>query len=91
MDNTTDPRLSNLIKIWNRTPNVSQKKAAIAMDITQPAVSYFLNGKNPLNTDIVIKFAKYLNVFPYEIDPSLNWEGFVTPVNPFHQFKYEEQ
>ncbi|MEL5231277.1 helix-turn-helix domain-containing protein [Serratia ureilytica] len=64
-----------LRKIWNEkkvTLRLTQEKAADALGFeTQSTVSQYLNGKNPLGTDAVLKFAALLQVRPEEIKPEL--------------------
>lgn len=61
--------------IWNekkRELGLSQEVAAGKMGFnTQAAVSQFLNGKIPLNTENVLKFSEMLRVPPETIDPSI--------------------
>ena len=75
MDKRTDSRLSQLRKLWHESDHASQIDAAIVMGISQPAISQYLTGKINLNTDIIIKFANYLDVYPYEIDNELDWSN----------------
>ncbi|CNJ97249.1 XRE family transcriptional regulator [Yersinia mollaretii] len=62
--------------IWNYKRGMlglTQEKAADIMGYnTQGAVSHYLNGVTPLNTDAVIKFASLLMVSPEEIRPELS-------------------
>ncbi|HGW3589806.1 TPA: helix-turn-helix domain-containing protein [Serratia marcescens] len=64
-----------LRKIWDEkkvTLRLTQEKAADALGFeTQSTVSQYLNGKNPLGTDAVLKFAALLQVRPEEIKPEL--------------------
>lgn len=64
-----------LKRIWDekkKALGLTQEKAADALGFnTQGAVSQYLNGKVPLNTDTVIKFAKLLRVIPEDIKPEL--------------------
>ncbi|NMP26885.1 helix-turn-helix domain-containing protein [Rahnella sp. SAP-1] len=51
---------------------LTQEKAADLLGFnTQGAVSHYLNGVTPLNTDTVIKFSMLLNVKPEDIKPEL--------------------
>lgn len=65
-----------LKKLWNEKKealSLTQEKAAEELGFnTQGAVSQYLNGKVPLNTDTIIKFAKILHVSPEAIKPELS-------------------
>ncbi|MFS1584000.1 MAG: helix-turn-helix domain-containing protein [Candidatus Arsenophonus phytopathogenicus] len=65
-----------LRKLWNEKKealSLTQEKAAEELGFnTQGAVSQYLNGKVPLNTDTIIKFAKILHVSPEAIKPELS-------------------
>lgn len=65
---------ARLLKLWNRKKdelNLTQTKLADMWGLRQSAISQYLNGAIALNTDIVLKFAKALNVSPLQIDPTL--------------------
>jgi transcriptional regulator with XRE-family HTH domain len=62
--------LTNLQKIW-QSQQRNQTRVAEDLGISQPALSQYLRGKVPLNTDFILKVAKILNVNPLEIDPAL--------------------
>ena len=85
MDITEDPvNLSKRIRlgvIWRGNHIVTQAKAASHMGVTQSTISQYLNGTLELNTDIIIKFAKVLCVYPYDIDPTLDWTDFIPKRN----------
>jgi SOS-response transcriptional repressor LexA len=49
----------------------TQEEAGYAMDMTQGAISHFTNGTTPLNTDAIIKFARFLKCRPRDIAPSI--------------------
>lgn len=52
---------------------LTQDKAAVQMGFaTQGAVSHYLNGYTPLNTDAVLKFAALLQVPPSAIRPDID-------------------
>ena len=82
MDTKENPKnLSKRIRlqeIWSNNHIVTQAAAAATMGVTQSTVSQYLNGTLELNTDIIIKFAKVLTVYPYDIDPELDWRSFLT-------------
>jgi len=65
----------NLRDIWERKKDelgLTQEKLAAKIGWkTQAAVTSYLNGRIPLNTDAKRKFAKALNVHVSEIDPDL--------------------
>ncbi|MDR5611352.1 MULTISPECIES: helix-turn-helix domain-containing protein [unclassified Arsenophonus] len=67
---------ARLKKLWNEKKealSLTQEKAAEELGFnTQGAVSQYLNGKVPLNTDTIIKFAKILHVSPEAIKPELS-------------------
>lgn len=50
---------------------LTQTKLAKTLGMTQPAISQYLTGKVPLNTDFIIKLANALKVPPTELDPGL--------------------
>lgn len=65
-----------LKKIWDekkKALGLNQQDAAPLLGFnTQGAVSHYLNGRTPLNTDAVLKFAKLLHVAPTDIRPDLD-------------------
>lgn len=67
---------SRLRAIWNekkRELHLTQERAAEVLGFsTQGAVSQYLNGKAPLNTDATLKFARLLGVSPADIRPELS-------------------
>lgn len=66
--------LDNINKIYQQKRKqleLNQVKLAKLLNITQPAVSQYLNGQIPLNTDIIINLARILQVSPSALDPSL--------------------
>lgn len=67
---------ANLRRIWDekkRDLGLTQEKAAEAMGFTtQGAVSHYLNGYMPLNTDNLLKFAALLEVPPSAIRPDID-------------------
>lgn len=62
---------ANLRRLWEEKKSglgLTQEKAAEEMGFkTQAAVSHYLSGYTPLNTDAVLKFAALLNVHPSQI------------------------
>lgn len=62
---------ANLRRIWDEKKKglgLTQEKAAAALGFnTQAAVSHYLSGYTPLNTDAVLKFAALLKVQPSQI------------------------
>ena len=65
-------RLSAIFQRRKETEGLTQKKLAELMDLSyQSAVSHYLQGKRPLNTAVVLKFAQALNVSPSDIYPEL--------------------
>lgn len=72
---TQDRKKANRLKrLWNARKEdlgLTQVIAARTLQITQPSFSQYLNCVIPLNTDIILKFAKLLGVDPTEIDPAL--------------------
>lgn len=54
-----------------KTEGLTQQKFAKALRISQPAISQYLTGAIPLNTDFIIRAAKVLNVPATRIDPTL--------------------
>lgn len=63
----------NLRRIWfanHRRLGLTQESAAAALGFAgQSAVSQYINGRIPLNTEAVLKFARLLGVAPEDIDP----------------------
>lgn len=51
---------------------LTQKKAALRLNIAQASFSQYLNCVIALNTDMVLKIARLLEVSPGEIDPELS-------------------
>jgi transcriptional regulator with XRE-family HTH domain len=76
MDRESSNVRGKLINLWSKRESGTQASIAHDMGITQSALSQYLTGRVPLNTDIIIKFAQVLNVYPYEIDASLDWSNF---------------
>ena len=65
---------AKLSRIWHakkKELGLSQERAAELYGCSQGNISQYLNGKIPLNTDAVYKFAKMLKVNPIEIRPDL--------------------
>lgn len=63
-----------LRKIWNQAKKdrgVTQKDAVKAFGWSQPTVSQYLNGDIALNTDAIMKWAKFLGCKPEAISPKL--------------------
>jgi transcriptional regulator with XRE-family HTH domain len=63
-----------LNRIWHakkKQLGLSQERAAEIYGCSQGNISQYLNGKIPLNTDAIYKFAKMLCVSPSEIKPEL--------------------
>lgn len=64
----------NLRRIWNEKKSelrITQESAAHKMDISQGAVSHYLNGIIPLNMGAIFKFSELLKVNPNEISRDL--------------------
>jgi transcriptional regulator with XRE-family HTH domain len=64
----------NLKRLWENKKaklHLSQNKVARRWDITQAAVSRYINGTLRLNPEIILKFATSLEVDPITIDPRL--------------------
>lgn len=62
----------NLRSIWDqkkKSMKLTQESAAVLLGWTQGAVGQYLNGKIPLNTDAIIKWAALLKVQVQDIDP----------------------
>lgn len=69
-----DTRVENLKKIWNQKKNeigFIQSEAAAKLNMTQGAISQYLNDFTVLNPTVIIKFANFLGVDPREIDPDI--------------------
>lgn len=65
-------RLNAIFKRRKENEGLTQKKLAELMDLSyQSAVSHYMQGKRPLNTAVVLKFAQALNVSPSDIYPEL--------------------
>jgi len=67
-----DPRLKKIQDQWEWA-DYTQEEAALRLGITQSAVCQYLKGTIPLNTDIIIKFAKLFEIIPYQIDRRLKF------------------
>ncbi|MEX2953506.1 helix-turn-helix domain-containing protein [Serratia fonticola] len=71
-DQEAAERLRNIWDEKKVTLRLTQEKAADALGFeTQSTVSQYLNGRNPLNTDAILKFAALLGVKPEDIKPDL--------------------
>ncbi|MDQ9128763.1 helix-turn-helix domain-containing protein [Serratia fonticola] len=71
-DQEAAERLRNIWDEKKVTLRLTQEKAADALGFeTQSSVSQYLNGRNPLNTDAILKFAALLGVKPEDIKPDL--------------------
>lgn len=69
-----------LHSIWRRKKkelSLSQEKAAHIYGCSQGNISQYLNGKIPLNTDAIYKFASILEVSPSEIDPKMDSRAYL--------------
>lgn len=55
-------RLKNIYRATSRSRRVTQSAVADALNITQAAVSHYLNGKNPLNTRVAAVFSQMLEI-----------------------------
>jgi len=73
MDRKTDTRLKKILDLWNNDPNLTQRKAASELGMSQSAVCQYLNNKIPLNIEIIIKFSKLFKVAPSDIDSKLKF------------------
>jgi SOS-response transcriptional repressor LexA len=66
---------ARLKRIWSEKKDeldLKQDRAAELLGFnTQGAVSHYINGYTPLNTDAVLKFAKLLRVSPTDIRPEI--------------------
>jgi transcriptional regulator with XRE-family HTH domain len=66
-----------LKQLWEKKRSelhLTQMKVADLLDISQPAVSKYLNGVTPMNVKTVLSWAKILKVSPNEIRP--DWSVF---------------
>lgn len=73
--------LNNLQHVWKtkkRIERVTQTQAAAELGWTQSAFSQYLNGTTALNPTAIIKLAKYFNMHPTDIDPSI-YSGMYCP------------
>ena len=57
---------------------VTQRDMAKELGWTVGTAGQYMLGRIPLNANAISRFAKYLGVSPYEIDPSLA-ENFIVP------------
>lgn len=75
----------NLKRIWLSKKSelgLTQEKLAAKIGWkTQGAVTSYLNGRIPLNTDAKVKFSEALGVDTKEIDPNFLAEKKTTPTN----------
>lgn len=66
-------KLKSIFNEKQKERKFSQLSAALDMGWkTQAAVSHYLNGENPLNTDAEFKFAKFLEVEITDFDPNFH-------------------
>ena len=65
-------KLKALYQSKKKELNLNQTTLADQLDMTQGAVSQFMNALVPLNTDAILKFAKVLDELPTAIDPDLD-------------------
>lgn len=66
---------ANLKAVWKARKSelgLNQERAADIFGCTQSGISQYLNGRIPLNTDAIYKFAKMLDVPPHTINPKIN-------------------
>lgn len=73
MDNQSDPRLKIILELWHSNAHLTQRSAATQLGISQSAVCQYLNGKIPLNLEMIIKFSKLFKISPVKIDSNLNF------------------
>ena len=70
MDRNSDPRLTAIQANWSLM-HLTQSEAAKQLGISQPCLNQYLNGRIPLNTDMVIKFANLFDIPPSSIDSKI--------------------
>lgn len=64
-------RLKNIYRSSSRSRGVTQSAMADALNISQAAVSHYLNGQNPLNTRVAAVFSQMLEVPVRAFSPRL--------------------
>jgi transcriptional regulator with XRE-family HTH domain len=72
MDNKTDPRVTTIRHLIG-CKGVTQRQVACALNMSQSSICQYLKENIPMNTDTILKFARYLDVPPDTIDPSLKF------------------
>lgn len=73
---TTQQRAAHdrLRTIWDRKKKslgLTQLKVARTLKISQSGLAKYLNGINPLNEKVILRFCELLHVQPHEVDPAL--------------------
>lgn len=82
--------VKNLRRIWEEKKqkfDTNQTDAAKKLGWSQGAFSQYLNNITELHVDAIIKFANFLEVDPYEIDPNFNpleGERLLVPIRYVH-------
>lgn len=64
---------ARLKQIWDERAEalgLTQETAAVALEISQGAVSHYLNKRNAVGFEALFRWADLLRVHPYEIDPT---------------------
>lgn len=64
-------RLKNIYRSTSRSRGVTQSTMADALNISQAAVSHYLNGQNPLNTRVAAAFSRILGIPVRAFSPRL--------------------
>lgn len=64
-------RLKAIYEAKKKALGVTQQSIADELDITQGAVGHYLNGRNPLNLQVALVFARLLDVSVEEFSPEL--------------------
>lgn len=72
MANKPDSRVIILRELI-ASKGITQRELAYALSVSQSSICQYLKETIPMNTDTILKFARYLNVPPDKIDPSLKF------------------
>lgn len=63
---------ARLKQLWEERADrlkITQEDAAEALQMSQGAVSHYLNGRNAIGFEAMFRWAQLLRVHPYEIEP----------------------
>ena len=70
-------RLRRFWEMRKEQRDLTQQDAAKAMGIKQTLVSHYLNGRKPLGTEALLRWAKFLQVSPTDIRPDFEYRDMI--------------